>query len=142
MQTLRPLLFLVAAIAFGLGISLPIVKLDTLYVFSQTPSLIDIVMGLWQDDGKALSLVLVLFSMVLPVLKMSVAFLSISQKKRIPGWAGILSKWSMMDVLLVALVVFAVKTSGIANAVSQPGIWFYGASTLLLAAASLGFTKR
>jgi paraquat-inducible protein A len=50
----------------------------------------------------------------------------------------VLSKWSMMDVLLVALVVFAAKTSGLAAAVSQPGVWFYALSTLLVAAASAG----
>ena len=37
----------------------------------------------------------------------------------------------MMDVMLVAIVVFAAKSSGLANAVSQPGLWFYAASTLI-----------
>ena len=40
-------------------------------------------------------------------------------------------------VLLVALVVFAAKTSGLATAISQPGIWFYALSVVALAVASL-----
>lgn len=42
-----------------------------------------------------------------------------------------LSKWSMMDVLLVAIVIFAAKTSGLAEAFTQPGLWFYAASSML-----------
>jgi paraquat-inducible protein A len=41
-----------------------------------------------------------------------------------------MSKWSMMDVLLVALVIVAAKTSGIASAFTQPGLWFYAGSTV------------
>ena len=36
----------------------------------------------------------------------------------------------MMDVLLVALVIFAAKTSGLANAFAQSGMWFYAGSAI------------
>ena len=36
-----------------------------------------------------------------------------------------------MDVLIVALVIVAAKTGGIATALTQPGLWFYLASALL-----------
>ncbi len=42
----------------------------------------------------------------------------------------------MMDVLLVAILVFAAKTSGLASAASQPGIWFYAGSAALAAIAA------
>ena len=48
-----------------------------------------------------------------------------------PRWLSYLAKWSMMDVLLVALVIFGAKTSGIATAIAQPGIWFYAAAAIL-----------
>ena len=47
-----------------------------------------------------------------------------------------LSKWSMLDVLLVALVIFAAKTSGVATALTLPGLWFFGASVVLTAAGA------
>jgi len=46
----------------------------------------------------------------------------------------LLSKWSMMDVMLVAIVIFAAKTSGLAQAFTQPGLWFYAASAILAGA--------
>ena len=47
----------------------------------------------------------------------------------------------MMDVLLVALVIFAAKTSGLANAFAQPGLWFYATSAIAGAIAA-GLLKR
>ncbi|MEO1747487.1 MAG: paraquat-inducible protein A, partial [Pseudomonadota bacterium] len=49
---------------------------------------------------------------------------------RIGNWLAVFSKWSMLDVILVALAIFAAKTSGLAAAISQPGIWFFAASTI------------
>ena len=135
-KTLRPYLLLLSAIFFGLGISLPLIKFEKLYFFSETPSLIGIVGGLWSDGSALLAMIIVLFSLLFPVLKMAVAFRSSMRDEGLPVWAGMLSKWSMMDVLLVALVIFGAKTSGLASAITQPGIWFYALSAGLLAIAS------
>jgi paraquat-inducible protein A len=43
----------------------------------------------------------------------------------------VLGKWSMMDVMLVAIVIVAAKTSGMASAFTQPGLWFYAASAIM-----------
>ncbi|MGB7286922.1 MAG: paraquat-inducible protein A [Salaquimonas sp.] len=137
LHALRPYLLLVSAIAFGLGISLPLVRFEKLYFFSDTPSLIGIVGGLWSDGSGGLAFLVALFSMLFPVVKMAVAFRSSYDGVKLPKWAGILSKWSMMDVLLVAIIIFAAKTSGLATAITQPGIWFYGLSAVVLAVASL-----
>jgi paraquat-inducible protein A len=37
----------------------------------------------------------------------------------------------MMDVLLVAIVVAAAKTTGLADAFTQPGLWCYATSTII-----------
>jgi len=138
MPAIRPLLLLFAAIAFGLGISLPLIRFEKLFFFSETPSLIGVVGGLWGQGDLALAGLVALFSLVFPVVKMSTVYEAAFGSGRFPAWAGVLSKWSMMDVLLVAILVFAAKTSGLATAVSQPGIWFYAASTVLTAVAATG----
>ena len=136
MPALRPILLLAAAISFGLGISLPLIRLERLYFFTETPSLLGLVAGLWVGGDAALAAVVAAFSLVFPVVKMATVFEAAFGSGRFPAWAGVLSKWSMMDVLLVAIVIFGAKTSGFATAVSQPGIWFYAASTLLTALAA------
>jgi paraquat-inducible protein A len=138
---LRSLFLLTAAISFGLGISLPLVRLEKLYFFTETPSLIDVIAGLWVEGNVLLSLVIVLFSIIFPAAKLYSAFNSMLNERDLPGWIAILGKWSLMDVLLVAILIFAAKTSGFATAFAQPGIWFYMTSTLFSAIAVSKFLR-
>lgn len=130
-----PVLFAIAAICLALGLFLPIIRFETLYFFEETPSLLELVAALFRGGDIALSLVVGLFSVAFPIAKLAGIGLQLSGRA---GDSGLfrrvmphLSKWSMMDVMLVAIVVFAAKSSGLANAVSQPGLWFYAASTLI-----------
>lgn len=145
MNALRPLLLLAAAVCFGLGVSLPLMKLERLYFFTETPSLLAVIAGLWRDGDVPLAFVVALFSIAFPLTKLFAAFsaaFSVAGHGRYPAWAGYIAKWSMMDVMLVAIVIFAARTSGLASAVSQPGVWFYAASALCSALATIGLMKR
>jgi paraquat-inducible protein A len=133
-----PLLLLAAAVSFGIGITLPILRFQKLYFFTDTPSLIGVVAGLWSTGDMALALVVAAFSIAFPLVKLFTLCEAAFGEGRFPAWAGALSKWSMMDVLLVAIIVFAAKTSGVAAAATQPGLWFYAGSTVLAAIASAG----
>lgn len=141
MRVYTPALLLVAAIAFGLGVSLPLIQFEKLYFFTETPSLLGVVVGLWNSGDTGLAIVVGLFSLAFPVVKLFTVYEAAFGAGRFPAWAGALSKWSMMDVLLVAILVFAAKTSGLATAISQPGIWFYALSTVAAAIAASTLRK-
>ncbi|SMF03170.1 paraquat-inducible protein A [Xaviernesmea oryzae] len=135
MSWLRPVLLMLAAIFLTLGLLLPIIRFERLYFFSETPSLVELVAALFRQGDVALSLVVGLFSIVFPIAKLAGLALQLSGRA---GEAGVfrramphLSKWSMMDVMLVAIVIVAAKSSGLAVAVSQPGLWFYAASAVI-----------
>jgi len=128
-------LFAAASVCLVLGLFLPIIRFETFYFFEETPSLVELVDALFRGGDIALSLIVGLFSIVFPIAKLAGIGL---QLRGGAGRSGLfrrvmphLSKWSMMDVMLVAIVVFAAKSSGIASAVSQPGLWFYAASTVM-----------
>ena len=142
MTGLRPLLLLIASVSYGLGISLPLMRFEKLWFFSETPSLLTIVGDLWQQEEIFLTLVIVAFSILFPALKLVTAHQAVFTNKPARGWTAALAKWSMMDVLLVAIVVFAAKTSGLASAISQPGIWFFALSAITVAVASAGIGKN
>jgi len=112
-------------------------EFERLFFFSQTPSLLDIVSGLWSDEEPILAIIVAGFSIVFPMVKLLLVGEVFKAGGKVEGLASILSKWSMTDVLLVAIVVFAAKTSGMASAATQPGIWFYGLSGIFVAIASL-----
>lgn len=140
MRSLLPLILLAASICFALGIVLPLIHVDRLYFFSDEPSLIGMIAALWSGGDWLLAIVVALFSMVFPAMKLGLmhnaAFAQAGGGAGIPGWFRALSNWSMLDVVLVALVVFAAKTSGLATAFTKPGLWFFAASVVLTATAS------
>jgi len=138
LKVLRPLLLAFAAIFFGLGISLPLLRLERLVFFSEEPSLIQIVSGLWAKGDIAVAGIVALFSIAFPAIKISLAAVAMEGMTMATSSTSALSKWSLADVLLVAIVIFAAKTSGLANAFTQPGLWFYGASVVMLALSGIG----
>ncbi|MCB1496091.1 MAG: paraquat-inducible protein A [Bauldia sp.] len=139
-----PLVLFAATFCFGLGLILPIAVFESFIFFSETPSLVDILAGLWHEGDVAIAAIVGLFSVAFPAAKLVVLHMAAYHPGR-THWVervGILSKWSMADVLVVALAIFAAKTSGLASAATQAGIWFYAAATLLSAAAALILTNR
>lgn len=136
MRILIALLLFVAIFCFALGITLPILHMQKLYFFEETPSILSLTHALWLEGDGLLAVVVLLFSVLFPLLKLGIVFITAiaptAELAHSPliRWAGVLSKWSMMDVLLVALVITAAKTSGLAEAIVQPGLWFYAISAL------------
>ena len=139
-----PVILFVATVCFALGLVLPVAVFETLFVFTERPSLVEVIDGLWREEDYAIAFLVGLFSVVFPAAKLLVLHLAAYAPDRL-HWVervGVLSKWSMADVLVVALAIFAAKTSGLAEAATQSGIWFYAAATLLSAAAAVILTRR
>ncbi|MEM1316894.1 MAG: paraquat-inducible protein A [Pseudomonadota bacterium] len=142
MRVVASLLLLLSALCLPLGLTLPLLHLQKLYFFSDTPSLVDVVLGLWEQGSIVIAVAVTLFSCVFPLAKLALTFVAAVAPKAaiaqssIIATTGALAKWSMMDVLLVAIVIFAAKSSGFATAFAQPGLWFYGASALSGAVAA------
>ena len=137
MMWLRAAMLVLAPMCLALGVVLPLLRFETLYFFSETPSLAEIVVSLWRDGNAGLAIVVGLISIVFPAVKLlglaaeALAGAGGSRHGLMAAIVPFLSKWSMMDVLLVAIVIFAAKSSGLAQAFTQPGLWFYAASSLL-----------
>jgi paraquat-inducible protein A len=139
-----PVILFAATFSFGLGLVLPIAIFERFFLFAERPSLLAIISELWRDDDRLIAGAVGLFSVAFPAAKLLTLHLAAYAPQRL-HWVkrvGILSKWSMADVLLVALAIFAAKTSGLAAAATQAGIWFYAAATLLSALAAMILTRR
>ena len=135
---LLSLIIMAAAVCLVLGVTLPIVKLDQLYIFSDEHSLVSIVQALYQDNEIFLSAIIVIFSIFIPTLKLVylLAAATISEnddagREQILKRMEWLGKWSMLDVLVLALIIFYAKSSGIADATSMPGLYLFTASVVL-----------
>ena len=147
MSVLLFMLVVAAGIAFYLGITEPLMVFEQFFFFEKQASLIDIVRQLWIDQSWPLAIIVGFFSILFPALKL-LYLLTASLLPRafinVRGLSALstLSKWSMMDVLVVALVIVATKTSGLAKATAQPGLWYFTACVVLMAIATLWVQRR
>lgn len=132
-----PLALFAATFCFALGISQPLLRVDRLLFFSDEPTLLEIVSSLAREGDLPLAMIVGLFSIGFPTLKLVLLHMTAyGRGAPLPKWLPALSNWSMLDVVLVALVIFAAKTSGLADATSRIGLWFFAASALLTAFVS------
>ncbi len=140
MRLAFPLILFTATLSLALGIVLPLLRVERLFVFSDEPSLVAMIAGMFTQGDWLLAAIIALFSIVFPGVKLGllhiVAYGGKNSGRRVPDWFRGMANWSMLDVVLVALVIFAAKTSGLATAFTMPGLWFFAASAVLTAAAS------
>lgn len=128
-------------VLFVAGVLLPVVAVRRLQFWTDEPSLLAIIASLLESSDYFLAAVVLTFSIIFPTLKLGyLSLISAAGPSATPqiaidhmGWLG---RWSMMDVLLVAIAVFAAKTTGFASALSQPGVWAYGGAVICSAIAA------
>jgi paraquat-inducible protein A len=132
------LLIITATVCLVLGLTLPIIKLTRFYVWSDVHSLVTVVRELYYSDELILAGIVFIFSIVFPFFKLLYLLTLYSILTIHPNDPGpwlkrlaLAGKWSMLDVLVLALVVFYAKMTDLADAVSLPGIYFFVAAVLL-----------
>jgi paraquat-inducible protein A len=130
-------LLALAAALLVFGVTLPIMRFEQFYFFSNEPSLLQVVGALWADGNETLAALVAALSILFPAAKLVALGVEFVWPARSSGFfrraMPHLSRWSMMDVMLVAIVIFAAKTSGLATAVTLPGFWCYAASAIVAA---------
>jgi paraquat-inducible protein A len=108
------------------------------WIWSTKFSIWRVVQGLYADGEYFIFAIIVLFSMVFPVVKL-VAGLWVWARvdafatgaRRAIGLVGVLGKWSMLDVFVVALLVAAIQVSIITNVAIHAGIYVFTGAVLV-----------
>lgn len=120
------------------GLRAPILTLEKFYFFSNTVSLLSALQTLAREAEWGLFALVGVFSVVFPILKIVLLLLvwnldsahGEAHRRRLAWLAGY-SKWSMLDVFVVALLVVSVKLGSLAEARVEHGIYAFAASVLL-----------
>lgn len=140
-RLILPLLALSAA-ALCLGVFLPAIEVSNLRLFANRFSIMEAAWRLLTDGEILLGVVVVVFSVVFPlgkILAAAVLARRIGRTGGVPrGWLARLEffgRWSCADVLLVAIAIVVTKSTGIADARMEIGMWFFAASILFTAIA-------
>jgi paraquat-inducible protein A len=131
-------LIILATVFFALGIILPVIRFTTVYVWTNEHSIATIIWALFENEEYFLTVVLFLFSIFFPFLKLFYLLTLVTspdippefRKKSISTmeWLG---RYSMTDVMVLALMIFYVNSSGYTEARVLPGVYFFAASALI-----------
>lgn len=131
-------LIVAATVCLVLGLTLPIMRLTRFYVWTDVHSLISVVRELYYSGEYLLAAIICVFSVLFPFVKLlyllalySVRQVSARASKRWLKRLAWLGKWSMLDVLVLALLIFYANATNLAAATSMPGIYLFAAAVVL-----------
>ena len=135
-----------ALIIYPLGITLPVLRLEQFGHVNET--------GIWVGGVEllasgqvAIGLIVIVCSVVVPVLKLVGLFMLTSgwpdlrarHQAAVYRWIELAGRWGMVDVLLVAVTVTAVKLGDMVQVTAGPGATAFAVCVLLSLLASAVF---
>ena len=131
-------LIILATVFFALGIILPVIRFTTVYVWTNEHSIATIIWALYESNEYFLCAVVFAVSIFFPFLKLFYLLTLVTSPDLSPEfrrrsfstmeWLG---RYSMTDVMVLALMIFYVNSSGYTEAVVMPGVYFFAASALI-----------
>ena len=135
---LLALFILSASICFALGVTLPSIRFTTIYVWTNEHSIATIIWALYHNQEWFLCGVICVFSVIFPFLKL-LYLLTLCLSPNLPAgfrqksistmeWLG---RYSMTDVMVLALMIFYMNSSGYTEARVLPGVYCFAASALM-----------
>ncbi|MGF1611060.1 MAG: paraquat-inducible protein A [Kiloniellales bacterium] len=132
------LLLVTAAGLLLLGWMLPIMTVEKLLILSERVSILRACAELWSEKHYFLFLVIGVFSVVFPLIKLCVALglwhcadLANPSLQRWLGWLEVIGRWSMLDVFAVGIGVAATQISLISEVTLHAGIYLFTAAVVL-----------
>jgi len=130
---------LLATVLFIAGCFSPLFTLSKFFIFNNTVSLFSAMQSLWLEHYYALFLLLMSFSVALPLIKLCLLFylnhtsrISQGKHKKLIAVLELIGKWSMLDVFVVAVILVAVKLGPMANVAVHYGVYLFSAAVLLM----------
>lgn len=147
-EKLTPCLFAISAMLLMAGVMVPIVQVSNLLIFSDRISIVGSIASLWRSNEYFIATIIVIFSILLPVMKIMLAdyvwrgcsFLRAEQGRSVGilEWVG---RWSMLDVLVIAMIIVSLKASMFGDARSELGIYLFSGS-ILFSSAGVALIRR
>jgi paraquat-inducible protein A len=130
-----------AIVVFLIAQFFPIVELQV-GGYSTSATLLGSIKVLWHEKMQAVAAVVFLFTILLPAVELgSLLYVTMALRdgRRPPGFdyllraVGTARRWGMTEVLMIGILITIVKMTSLAQVLLQPGLFAFGALTLMLA---------
>ncbi len=132
------LLLLISSALLVAGWFMPVMTVRTLLVFYDEVSIIQGTLRMIESGDYLLVAIIIVFTIVFPVCKLILAFLVWRRLDRPHSGLGqalrlveLFSKWSMLDVFVVALVVVIAKISLVSDVTIHLGLYVFCGAVML-----------
>ena len=145
--------YMLAALAFYVPANLLPVMNTTMLGSGSDSTIMSGVLELWQHGAWDIALIIFIASIAVPGVKFVALSLLLITVQRDSGWARrerskmfrfveLIGYWSMLDVLVVALVAALVKFQTLGDIEPRPGILFFGMVVVLTMLSAMSFDPR
>lgn len=131
-------LLVITTISLVVGLTTPVLTLEKFFIIENTFSISSGLVQLLEEGRIFLFVIILLFSVVLPVIKLGVLFRLLGSRdnssETLHRYLHLMhqyGKWSMLDVFVVALLVVAVKLGAVAHVETHYGLYAFGSAVLL-----------
>ena len=130
-------LVIIGAILFIISLFSPLITVNNLYIFTDTITLISMLSDLLQKNEWILFLLIFLFTIILPIAKFLTLFLNgisaaySNTNKTSMKFLETVSKWAMLDVFLVAIVITILKLNLFTTGATHYGLYLFVCSILI-----------
>ncbi len=131
-------LLLFSLVLICLGLMVPALKVNSFYFFTREYSILDGIIALYEDGEIFLTILLSIFTIIFPLTKNILGLMSFSLYESNPQLMRkvltsirVLSKWSMVDVFAIALVVLIMNGRLLTSADIDAGVGMFAAGVLI-----------
>lgn len=135
-------MIILLVVATGLlltGLVMPLMTIKKLVFLRNSFSVVSGIYDLWASGKYFLGIIIALFSVVLPLVKIGLLFTFVFRRyKKLPYNHKIITlihdygRWAMLDVFVVAVLIVTVKLGAVASVEIHPGLYIFGAAVLLI----------
>ena len=146
-----PLLVFLSATTLIVAYFLPVMVVSKFVFFSDDVTLLGSVAGMWDEEYYVLATVIFMFSVIFPLAKLitltMVWYLRFTENARARWlhWLGLLGKWSMLDVFVVATLIVLTQSKALLDAEPREGLYIFSIAIILSMLATVmveRFAKR
>lgn len=143
-RLLAPGLLAAALVLYALGIFFPFFTVTKFWVFRDAVSVVGGLITLFRSQEYFLFAILTLFTVLFPIVKLSLLWVIWLQRERNPARVRRLhhrveglGKWSMLDVFVVAILVVTMKSAAIGQIRISLGLYLFTFSVLFTQFATM-----
>jgi len=138
-RTLQLALLLATGLLLA-GLWLPLLTVQKMVLWKNTLSILSTLQGLWLGGHIMLLVLMTIFSVVLPVLKLAVLYRVVfrpprtrAAMKRVLAVMHDYGRWAMLDVMVVAVLLVTLKLGALASVQVHAGLYVFAAAVVLIA---------